>query len=127
MKMTVEGMVNTLNGCRIAVAVLWTVLMFTVISNASYGDGDVEWGFLALCVIVEAVVTIGVRNMYYNYAMNTMFERNNYNANLTHSQGVGYAMADIRAAKLARIYFGFFATLWSFICAVICVGVWITV
>ena len=72
-------------------------------------------------------MTIGVRNMYYNYAMNTMFERNNYNANLTHSQGVGYAMADIRAAKLARIYFGLFATLWAFACAVICVGVWITV
>lgn len=127
MKMTVEGMVNTLNGCRIAVAVLWTLLMFTVISNASYGDGDVEWGLLALCVIVEAVVTIGVRNMYYNYAMETMFERNNYNANLTHAQGVGYAMADIRAAKLARIYFGFFATLWAFICAVICVSIWVTV
>ena len=44
MKITVEGMVNTLNGCRIAVAVLWTLLMFTVTSNVSYGDGDVEWG-----------------------------------------------------------------------------------
>ena len=127
MKMTVEGMVNTLNGCRIAVAVLWTMLMFTVISNASYGDGDVEWGFLALCVIVEAVVTYGIKNMYYQYGVDKAYERGSDGYGLDGKYGVGIALEDIRAAKFARIYFGFFATLWAFICAVICVSIWVTV
>ena len=125
MKMTVEGMVNTVNACRFTVAVFWTTLMLVTVSNASYGVGNVEWGLLLICVIVEAVVTYGIKNMYYQYGADKAYERGSDGYGLDWKYGIGIAIEDIRAAKFVRVYFGLFATLWSFICFVVCGCIWI--
>lgn len=119
MKLTPESIINIRNGWRVGVAVLWTLLMFTTVSNASYGDTDVEWSFFALCVIVEAVATYAALHISYQYAVDHHFDV----YSLQH--GLQLANDDIRAAKLMRAYIGAFAFLWSVICFAICVFIWL--
>jgi hypothetical protein len=125
MKMNAENLANTVNAWAFGVSVLWTMMMITVVSNAGYGDTDVKWGFLSLCILFEVIGTYSVTTHLHQYAVDKYHDNGMTGYIQSVKQGVVEASTDMREAKLARVYLGYFFKLWSFICFVVCGCIWI--
>ena len=125
MNLTPENVINIRNHWRVAVAVVWMLLAATTVSNAGYGDTDVEWGFFSLCILLEIGATMAALQVSFRYADEKFTNMGQPGHVTSLKQGLRIANEDIRAAKLWRSYVGLLAMFCSIGSFFVCLFIWV--